>query len=216
MTPGAGATPTSRADYDTLVDSPIVAGSPSVYEFSVRGKPHYLVNFRERGVWNGPQAVQDLAKVAETVARFWGDVPFDRSTSSTSSAPRKTGSSTENSTVMNIPLDATSTREGYLQWLSLASHEYFHAWNVKRLRPVELGPFDYENEVYTRALWFVEGVTDYYADLFLARAGVATRDEFLGALSAADPHRCRRHPGRLEQSVETASYDAWIKYYRAG
>ena len=114
---------------------------------------------------------------------------------------------------MNIPLDATSTREGYLEWLSLASHEYFHAWNVKRLRPVELGPFDYENEVYTRALWFVEGITDYYADLFLVRAGVATRDEYLDALSA-QIRSLQTTPGRLEQSVEAASYDAWIKYYR--
>jgi predicted metalloprotease with PDZ domain len=115
---------------------------------------------------------------------------------------------------MNIPLEATSTREGYLEWLSLASHEYFHAWNVKRLRPVELGPVDYENEVYTKALWFVEGITDYYADLFLARAGVATRDEFLDALSE-QIRSLYTTPGRLEQSVESASYDSWIKYYRS-
>ncbi len=78
MAPGAAENTYFAPDYDALVDSPIVAGSPSVYEFSVRGKPHYLVNFRERGVWNGPQAAQDLAKAADTVARFWGDVPFDR------------------------------------------------------------------------------------------------------------------------------------------
>ena len=100
---------------------------------------------------------------------------------------------------MNIPLDATQSREGYLEWLSLASHEYFHAWNVKRLRPAELGPFDYENEVYTRSLWFVEGVTDYYADLFLVRAGVATREEYLDALSA-QVRSLQTTPGRLEQS----------------
>ena len=115
---------------------------------------------------------------------------------------------------MNIPLDATKSREGYLEWLSLASHEYFHAWNVKRLRPAELGPFDYENEVYTRSLWFVEGVTDYYADLFLVRAGVVSREEYLDALSA-QVRSLQTTPGRLEQSVEAASYDAWIKYYRA-
>ena len=114
---------------------------------------------------------------------------------------------------MNIPLDATSSREGYLDWLNLASHEYFHAWNGKRLRPAELGPFDYENEVYTRALWFVEGITEYYADLFLVRAGVATRDEYLDALSE-QIRSLQTTPGRLEQSAEAASYDAWIKYYR--
>ena len=100
---------------------------------------------------------QDLAKVADTIAQFWGDVPFDRFYFFNIIGSAKNGLEHRNSTVMNIPLEATSTREGYLDWLSLASHEYFHAWNVKRLRPVELGPFDYENEIYTRALWFVEG-----------------------------------------------------------
>lgn len=214
MTPGLGDNTFVAPDYDTLVDSPIVAGSPSVYEFSVQGKPHSLVNFRERGVWNGPQAVRDLAKITETIARFWGDVPFDRFYFLNVIGAAKNGLEHRNSTLMNIPLDAMNTRAGFLDWLSLASHEYFHAWNVKRLRPVELGPFDYENEVYTRALWFVEGLTDYYADLVLVRAGVATRDEYLGALSE-QVRSLQTTPGRLEQSVEAASYDAWIKYYRS-
>ena len=213
MTAGLGENTYTAPDYDTLVDSPIVAGSPSVYEFSVGGKPHYLVNFRERAVWNGPQAARDLAKVAETIAQFWGNVPFDRFYFLNIVGSAKNGLEHRNSTVLNIPLDATSTREGYLDWLNLASHEYFHAWNGKRLRPVELGPFDYENEVYTRALWFVEGITEYYADLFLVRAGVATRDEYLDALSE-QIRSLQTTPGRLEQSVEAASYDAWIKYYR--
>jgi predicted metalloprotease with PDZ domain len=214
MTPGAGEHTYVAPDYDTLVDSPIVAGSPSVYEFSAGGKPHYLVNVRERGVWNGAQAARDLAKIAETIARFWGEVPFDRFYFLNVIGSPENGLEHRNSTVMNIPLDATRSREGYLQWLSLASHEYFHAWNGKRLRPVELGPFDYENEVYTRALWFVEGITDYYADLFLVRAGVASRDELLAALSGQF-RSLHTTPGRLEQSVESASYDAWIKYYRS-
>jgi predicted metalloprotease with PDZ domain len=213
MTPGLRENTYVASDYDTLVDSPIVAGSPSVYEFSVRGKPHYLVNFRERGVWNGPQAAADLARVAEAAARFWGDVPFDRFYFLNVIGSAANGLEHRNSTLMNIPLDATGSRDGYLEWLSLASHEYFHAWNVKRLRPMELGPFDYENEVYTRSLWFVEGLTDYYADLFLLRAGVTTREEYFDALSA-QVRLLQTTPGRLEQSVEAASYDAWIKYYR--
>ena len=201
-------------DYDALVDSPILAGSPSVYEFSVRGVRHYLVNFRERGVWNGPQAAKDLTAVANVIADFWGAVPFDRFYFFNVIGSARNGLEHRNSTLMNIPLDSTKTRDAYLEWLSLASHEYFHAWNVKRLRPAELGPFDYENEVYTSALWFVEGVTDYYADLFLVRARVATRDEFFAALSE-QIRTLQTTPGRLEQSVEAASYDAWIKYYRS-
>jgi predicted metalloprotease with PDZ domain len=215
MAPGRGENTYVAPDYDTLVDSPIVAGSPSVYEFSVRGKPHYLVNFRERGIWNGPEAARDLAKTADTIARLWGgDLPFDRFYFLNVIGSTRNGLEHRSSTLLNIPLDATKTREGYLEWLSLASHEYFHAWNVKRLHPIELGPFDYENEVYTKALWFVEGLTDYYADLFLVRAGVATRDEYFASLSA-QIRSLQTTPGRLEQPVEMASYDAWIKYYRA-
>ena len=213
MTPGPGENTYVAPDYDTLVDSPIVAGSPSVYEFSVRGKPHYLVNFRERGIWNGSQAAHDLAKIADTTARFWGDVPFDRYYFLNVIGSTKNGLEHRNSTLMNIPLEATSSREDYLDWLNLVSHEYFHAWNVKRLRPSELGPFDYENEMYTTALWFVEGITEYYADLFAVRAGVTTPNEYLGVLSE-QVRSLHTTPGRLQQSVEAASYDAWIKFYR--
>jgi predicted metalloprotease with PDZ domain len=213
MQPGSVANTYVAPDYDALVDSPIVAGTPSVYEFRVSETPHYLVNFRERGVWNGPQAVQDLAKVAEATARFWGGTPFDRFYFFNIIGAPRNALEHKNSTVINIPLESTTSRDEYLEWLSAAAHEYFHAWNVKRLRPVELGPFDYENEVYTKSLWFVEGVTDYYADLLLSRAGVATRDEYLNALSS-QIQSLQATPGRLEQSVEMASYDAWIKFYR--
>ena len=213
MASGLGENTYVAPDYDTLVDSPILAGNPAVYEFRVSGKPHYLADFRERGVWSGPQAVQDLAKVAEAAARFWGEVPFDRYFFFNIIGAPLNGLEHRNSTVMNIPRESTGTRDRYLLWLSLAAHEYFHAWNAKRLRPVELGPFDYENEAYTRSLWFVEGITDYYADVMLPRAGVATRDEYLGALSS-QVRRLQTTPGRLEQSAELASYDAWIKYYR--
>jgi predicted metalloprotease with PDZ domain len=105
------------------------------------------------------------------------------------------------------------TREGRLDWLRLAGHELFHAWNVKRLRPVELDRFDYEREVYTQGLWMAEGLTSYYEDLLLARAGLATREEYLKRLSK-QIETLQSTPGRLVQSLRAASYDAWIKYYR--
>jgi predicted metalloprotease with PDZ domain len=108
---------------------------------------------------------------------------------------------------------ATRTRRPYLAWLELASHELFHAWNVKRLRPAELGPFDYENEVHTRSLWMAEGVTDYYADVLVHRAGLSTREEYLDSLSNKI-EELQTTPGRTVQSAELASFDAWIKYYR--
>ncbi|MSO55605.1 MAG: M61 family peptidase [Acidobacteria bacterium] len=201
------------ADYDTLVDSPIVAGNPIVYEFIVAGKPHYLVNIGEEGVWDGARAVQDLVKIVQKTAEFWGTVPYDRYFFFNIIAGPNLGLEHKSSTVLNTPRESTGTRRAYLGWLRMASHEYFHAWNVKRLRPIELGPFDYENEVYTKGLWFAEGVTDYYADLQNARAGVSTVDEFLAALSTTIAN-LQATPGRLVQPVELASYDAWIKYYR--
>ncbi len=104
-------------------------------------------------------------------------------------------------------------RKGYLDWLTLVSHELFHAWNVKRRRPVELGPFDYERAVHTRSLWVAEGLTAYYGALLVHRAGLSTRDEYLSELSS-EIRDLQTTPGRLVQSVEQASYDAWTKYYR--
>ena len=200
-------------DYDVLVDSPILAGNPSVDEFRVFGKPHYLVTFRDRGIWNRAQSAQDLTKIAEATASFWGQVPFDRFYFFNVLGSPINALEHRNSTVINAPRESARTRADYLRWLSTAAHEYFHAWNVKRLRPVELGPFDYENEVYTEGLWFAEGVTDYYADLMLPRAGVATRDELLGLLST-QIRALQTTPGRLEQPLKLASLDAWIEYYR--
>jgi predicted metalloprotease with PDZ domain len=108
---------------------------------------------------------------------------------------------------------ATRTRRAYLSWLELASHELFHVWNVKRLRPVELGPFDYENEVQTRSLWMAEGVTDYFAELLVHRAGLSTQAEYLDSL-ANKIEELQTTPGRTVQSAELASFDAWIRYYR--
>jgi predicted metalloprotease with PDZ domain len=119
----------------------------------------------------------------------------------------------KNSTVLMTNRWATRTRRAYLSWLQLASHEYFHAWNIKRLRPAELGPFDYDNENITRSLWIAEGFTDYYADLQVLRAGLQTRDEYLDDLSSTI-ELLQTTPGRLVQSAEMASFDAWIKYYR--
>lgn len=97
----------------------------------------------------------------------------------------------------------------YVSWLQLASHEFFHAWNVKRLRPVELGPFDYERENATRSLWVVEGITDYYGDLAVHRTGLADQKEYLDGLSDT-VKTLQTTPGRQVQAVEMSSYDAWV------
>ena len=200
-------------DYDTLVDSPIVIGNPAVYDFEVEGKKHSLVNVGEAGVFDGARAAKDLETIVKEDRRLWGFLPYDRYVFFNMITESGGGLEHKNSTVLMTNRWSTRTRRAYLAWLELASHEYFHAWNVKRLRPAELGPFDYENENITRSLWIAEGFTDYYADLQVLRAGLQTRDEYLEDLSSTI-ELLQSTPGRLVQSAEMASFDAWIKYYR--
>jgi predicted metalloprotease with PDZ domain len=200
-------------DYDTLVDSPILVGNASSYEFVVDGKRHLLVNEGEAGVFDGRQAARDLEAVVREHRRMWGFLPYDQYIFFNLLTESSGGLEHKNSNVLMASRWATRTRGAYVGWLELASHEYFHAWNVKRLRPVELGPFNYERENPTRSLWIAEGITDYYGDLAVARAGFMSRDEFLSGLSNRI-EEVQSTPGRQVQSAEQASYDAWIKYYR--
>jgi len=203
-------------DFDTLVDSPIVIGNPAVYEFTVDGKKHFLVNVGEAGVFDGARAAKDLETVVREHRRTWGMLPYDKFVFLnllTLVTEGGGGLEHKNSTMLMANRWATRTRKTYLSWLGLASHEFFHTWNIKRLRPVELGPFNYEDEVHTRSLWIAEGVTDYYAELALHRAGLSTREELLDSLSN-HIEGLQATPGRLVQSVADASFDAWIKYYR--
>ncbi len=201
------------ADFDTLVDSPIVAGNPAVYEFTVKGTPHFLVNVGEGGVWDGQKSAADVQKIVEAQAAFWGDLPYDRYVFINMITEGTGGLEHKNSTVLMTSRWRTRARRGYVDWLSLVSHEFFHTWNVKRLRPVELGPFEYERENYTKTLWVAEGFSDYYGDLLAVRAGVMTPEESLGSLSETIAS-LQATPGRLAQSVEEASFDAWVRYYR--
>jgi len=200
-------------DFDTLADSPIVIGNPAVHEFTVDGKKHYLVNEGEGGVFDGARAAKDLEAIVREYRRMWGFLPYEKYLFLNLLTESGGGLEHKNSTVLMASRWTTRTRRSYNNWLDLASHEFFHAWNVKRLRPVELGPFDYENEVHTKNLWIAEGVTEYYAALTVHRAGLMTREEYLDTVSD-NIEELQTTPGRLVQSAEMASFDAWIKYYR--
>jgi predicted metalloprotease with PDZ domain len=119
----------------------------------------------------------------------------------------------KNSTMLMTGRYTTRAPRSYLNWNGLVAHEYFHNWNVKRLRPVELGPFDYESEVYTKGLWIAEGFTDYYGAILVRRAGLSTLDEYLEDLSN-QIESVQNTPGRLVTAVGQASFDTWIKQYR--
>ncbi len=213
----------SAPDYDTLVDSPILAGSPIVHEFEVEGKKHYLVNEGESALWDGNRAALDVRKLVEQNRKLWGSLPYEKYVFLNLIVDAGGGLEHKNSLTIMSGRYATRTHKSYLSWLGLVSHEFFHAWNVKRLRPKELGPFDYENEVYTQNLWIAEGFTDYYSGLMARRAGLATEGEYLGFGAAADGwgdalstqiRTLQTTPGRLAQPLSMASYDAWIKAYR--
>ena len=209
-------------DYDTLVDCPIVVGNPAVYEFEVDGKPHYLVNEGEGGVWDGPRSARDLEAIVRQQRQFWGQLPYDKYYFFNLIVESGGGLEHKNSTVLMTSRWATRTNKGYRSWLELASHEFFHVWNVKRLRPVELGPFDYENEVPTKSLWVAEGLTQYYGRLICRRAGLESRESYLAGDPATKPGEespteiaaLQTTHGRAVQPLESASFDAWIKFYR--
>ncbi|HEV8241690.1 MAG TPA: PDZ domain-containing protein [Thermoanaerobaculia bacterium] len=201
------------ADYDTLVDSPIYCGTPAVYPFEVDGVPHLLVDEGEDGVWNGPRSAADLERIVHAAFKLWGEVPYRRFLFLNLITGASGGLEHKDSTVLMTSRWKTRRRESYLEWLGLAAHEHFHAWNVKRLRPAELGPFDYDAENYTKSLWVAEGITAYYDDLLVHRAGLSSRDEYLRDFSKT-VRTAQRTPGRRVQTLEAASFDTWIKYYQ--
>lgn len=213
LAPGGGPHRYRADDYDVLVDSPFILGNPVQHAFEVGGRPHVLANLNEGPEWDGPRSAADTRRIVETNLRMWGSLPYDRY--AFLNAIVETGGGLEHKSSMLVMTDrwTTRTRREYVDWLSLISHEYFHAWNVKRLRPAELGPFDYEHEVYTTGLWVAEGFTDYYGDLVVRRAGLSTREEYLHALSRTISE-LQATPGRLVQSASAASFDTWIKQYR--
>ncbi len=221
--PSGGANTFLAADYDTLVDSPIVAGNPDIFEFDVQGKKHFIVNTPASDLWDGPKSVAAARKIVEQYAAMWRGLPYDKYVFFNMLVEAGGGLEHKNSTTLMASAFTTRSDDAFYGnpnanppqsgWISLLSHEYFHVWNVKRLRPRELGPFDYEAENYTEGLWIGEGLTSYYSELALLRAGLIDRGNYLARLSGAIAE-LQAQPGRLVQSVAESSYDAWIKAYR--
>jgi predicted metalloprotease with PDZ domain len=196
------------ADYDQLVDSPIVAGDLDVHTFTVGGTEFDLVDAGEHPGWDGARAAADLAKVVRANEPVWGDIPFPRYVFLNVFRQGGGGLEHANSTLLTANAARATTPEGYHRWLSFVAHEFIHAWNVKRLRPIELGPFDYEQQPHTTSLWIAEGLTSYYAELALARSGLSTTDQLLADLSAGIA-QLQSEPGRLVQTLEQSSSDVW-------
>ncbi len=201
------------ANFDELVDSPVVAGNVELFPFVVAGVEHYLVNVNDRGQWDGMRAARDLAKIVTAHHEVWGNVPYDRYYFLNIVGGGGGGLEHDNCCLMMSGRYAMREDRSYQRWLSLASHEFFHTWNVRRLRPRSLVQYDYESEVYTPSLWIAEGITSYYEDLLLVRAGLTEQKDFLNTLGSLI-RRVQTRSGRKEQSLRDSSHDAWIKYYR--
>lgn len=201
------------ADYEELVDSPLIAGNPAVHEFTVDGKIHRLVNVGEKGKWDAVKSTADLAKIVAAQRDIWGALPYTEYTFFNILSGKGGGMEHASSTVMMASENATHRRDTYLRWLGLASHELFHAWNVKRLRPREITPGEYEVEQYTPSLGIAEGFTSYYGLLSMRRAGVMSESEFFDELSRT-VEALQHSDGRKVQSLADSSFDTWIKFYR--
>jgi predicted metalloprotease with PDZ domain len=201
-------------NYDHLIDSPFEIGQHRALPFEVDGKRHRIVVWGH-GNEDDARLVADTQKIVQAARDFWGELPYDHYTFFLLLGGKSAGGGLEhrNSTSLLLPRFIFKPDRSCERFLTLTSHEFFHVWNVKRLRAQGLGPFDYTGETYTTLLWAMEGITEYYTDLLLVRAGLLTPKRYLERL-ADDIVTLQTTPGRQMQSLECASFDAWIKFYR--
>lgn len=194
-------------DFDILYDCPFLAGNlEELPSFTVRGIPHRFIGY-QLGNFDKVQFMNDLKKIVETAADLIGDIPYKHYTF-IAIGPGAGGIEHLNNTTVSFNGSGLHTPEGRLRLLHFLAHEYFHHYNVKRIRPIELGPFDYDHGSRTRLLWVSEGWTVYYEYLIVKRAGLSTTEELLNAIRK-NILAFEGKPGRLFQTLEQASYQTW-------
>lgn len=200
-------------DYDVLVDSPIEIGTHKILEFSVRNIPHRIAMYGE-GNYDEKKLVADMKTVVEETVSIFDEIPYQHYTFIVHNLPSGGGGLEHlNSTTLQTGRWNYGTEAGYKGFMGLVAHEFFHLYNVKRIRPKALGPFDYENENYTTLLWVSEGVTSYYDDHLVLRANIVDPDDYLNTVTG-NIGTIENAPGSKVQSAAESSFDAWIKYYR--
>lgn len=201
------------ADFDILFDAPLEIGNQDVWHFEAAGIPH---EFAMVGTANYSQErlSKDITKIVEVETEIWGENPNKNYVFITHNYQSGFGGLEHlNSTVLAASRNSYAHPSAYKNFLSLVAHEYFHLWNVKRLRPTALGPFDYSAENYTTGLWIMEGFTAYYDNLIVRRCGFFSEEEYLNQL-AIDFNTVYNRQGYKIQSAALASFDTWIKQYR--
>ncbi|GGE61783.1 putative metalloprotease with PDZ domain [Pedobacter psychrotolerans] len=200
-------------DFDILYDSPIEVGNQDVFEFMAAGVRHEVAMYGG-GNYDKEKLKVDMAKIVEEPTKVYGENPNKHYVFIVHNFLRGGGGLEHlNSTTLGATRNAYNTEAGYKGFLALVAHEYHHLWNVKRLRPVALGPFDYDNENYTTNLWVAEGFTSYYENKYMHRAGFNDAAKFVNDLAGA-VGTVVNTPGAKYQSAASSSYDAWIIGYR--
>lgn len=203
----------SAPDFDILYDSPIEVGNQDVFSFTAAGVLHEVAMVGG-GNYDKQRIIQDFTTIIEESTKIFGVNPNKRYVFIVHHFQSGGGGLEHlNSTVLGATRNGYTNESAYSRFLGLVAHEYFHLWHVKRLRPIELGPFDYTKENYTTALWIMEGFTSYFDNLILLRAGFIPKNSYLGMLTG-DVSTVENRSGQLVQPVALASFDAWIKYYR--
>lgn len=204
----------SAKDYDYFVDCPLEIGTQKDVEFDVEGTPHVLSLFGE-GNWNLDTLVTDVSRIISTVKAFWGEFPYKRYVFLVHCTPTSGGGTEHvNSTILGTRPFSFRNPDSYRGFLGLVAHEYFHTWNVKQLRPRGIVPYDFTRENYSRELWIAEGMTSYYDELLLVRAGYQSPEKYVERL-ASTVQNDRQRPGNSVQSVSESSFDAWIKFWKS-
>ncbi len=199
-------------NYDILVDSPVEIGNQETFDFTASGVLHHVAMYG-KGNYDAEKLKVDMAKVVEACTNVFGVNPNKEYTFIIHNLTNGSGGLEHLSSTTLQVNRWTYEGDAYKGFLSLVAHEYFHLWNVKRIRPIQLGPFDYNNENYTHLLWVMEGFTSYYDELLLYRAGIYTEDEIIGKLNRSI-NSIENQPGNKVQPVADASFNAWIKAYR--
>ncbi|MBC7427076.1 MAG: M61 family metallopeptidase [Bacteriovorax sp.] len=203
----------SAKNYDDLIDSPIEIGCQETDGFEVNGVPHDLA-FYGNLLPHKENIKADTKKIVEHIASFMGGFPYEKYSFITHFVPGFYGGlEHKNSTALQFDPTQITNRKGYINYIALISHEYFHTWNVKRIRPKELGPFNYLKEATSNLLWLAEGLTSLMDELFIYRMGLISLDEYL-EMQKDNLNRYYCVPGRKFHSLDESSFNSWIKLYR--
>lgn len=195
--------------YDYFVDCPIEIGTQKDFPFTVDGVSHVL-SFSAPGNWNADTLISGISKIVKTQKDFWGEFPYKRYVFLVHCIPNPGGATEHiNSTILQTRPYGFGDHGGNRGFLGMVSHEYFHTWNVKQLRPRGINPYDFTKENYSRELWVAEGMTSYFSGILMVRAGYTTPAQYVEGI-AGTVQGDRQRPGNSVQPVSEASFDQWV------